>query len=159
MSYGFTRVLEASWRGIYTEYLGVRDHLIDWYERELYGSGWKVFGIYDFPCGEALADGVARCPLTAGLVRQHLPTHGAAGYSVMLPGTRIQPHVGYRGEFLRCHLGLEVPPGDCGLTVGGETRAWHEGEALVFDDRVEHSAWNLTSQARVILLVDFVPPA
>jgi hypothetical protein len=30
---------------------------------------------------------------------------------------------------------------------------------LVFDDRVEHEAWNLTPEPRIVLLLDFVPPA
>jgi aspartyl/asparaginyl beta-hydroxylase (cupin superfamily) len=74
---------------------------------------------------------------------------------VLRPGTRIQPHSGYQGPFLRCHLGLSVPAGDCGLRVGGETRAWREGETLVLDDRLEHEAWNLTSSERVVFLLDF----
>ena len=34
-----------------------------------------------------------------------------------------------------------------------------EGEALILDDRLEHEAWNLTAQERVVLLVDFVADA
>jgi beta-hydroxylase len=69
----------------------------------------------------------------------------------------VVPHRGYQGEFLRCHLGLEVPAGDCALRVGGEVRRWAEGRSLVFDDRLEHDAWNLTPHERVVLLIDFVP--
>jgi beta-hydroxylase len=155
--FAFVAALRRHWREIHGEFLGVQDRLVDWFERELYGEGWKVFGLYDFPHGKPIADHVARCPLTAGLVARHVPRHGAAGFSVLRPGTRIQPHAGYPGEFLRCHLGLRVPPGDCGLRVGGEARAWREGEALILDDRFEHEAWNLTAQERVLLLVDFVP--
>lgn len=157
--YAFTRVLEANWRAVYREYLGVKDALMDWYEKELYGAGWKVFGIFDFPHGDTLAEGVRRCPLTAELIKVHIPGHGAAGFSVLLPATRINPHLGYQGAFLRCHLGLQVPLGDCGLQVGDESRGWEEGKAIVFDDRVRHSAWNLTNEERIVLLVDFVPDA
>jgi beta-hydroxylase len=153
----FVSSLEQNWEGIYREYLGVRMSLIDWSERELYGKGWKVFGLFDFPHGIAIAENVAKCRLTAELIEGHVPHHGAAGFSVLKPGTRIQPHVGYQGSFLRCHLGLSIPDGDCGLTVAGETRRWQPGKAMVFDDRNEHSAWNLTSEERVVLLVDFVP--
>jgi len=76
---------------------------------------------------------------------------------VLRPGTRIQPHSGYPGPFLRCHLALRVPAGDCALRVAGETRRWQEGDVLVLDDRVEHEAWNLTAEERVVLLFDFVP--
>jgi len=41
--------------------------------------------------------------------------------------------------------------------VAGETRRWQEGDVLVLDDRVEHEAWNLTAEERVVLLFDFVP--
>ena len=78
---------------------------------------------------------------------------------MLQPMTRILPHQGYRGEFLRCHLGLEVPPGDCALKVEEETRRWEVGKVLVFDDRVTHEAWNLTDGERVVLLFDFVPEA
>lgn len=32
----------------------------------------------------------------------------------------------------------------------------HSG-GVVFDDRVEHEAWNLTPEPRIVLLLDFVP--
>jgi beta-hydroxylase len=149
--------LRRRWREILAEYLAVRDLAVDWVERDLYGRGWKVFGLYDFPSGAPLGDNVARCPLTAQLIARHVPRHGAAGFSVLRPGTRIRAHRGYPGEFLRCHLGLRVPHGDCGLRVGGELRRWRAGAALVLDDRFEHEAWNRTPRERVVLLVDFVP--
>lgn len=154
--FDFAARLQEHWQAIYREYAGVRRHLVDWPERELYGEGWKVFGVYDFPHGEPLAANIARCPLTASLVAQHVPRHGAAGFSVLRPRTRIQPHRGYQGDFLRCHLALKVPAGDCGLEVAGETRRWREGDTLIFDDRVAHAAWNNTEEERVVLLLDFI---
>lgn len=153
----FTARLQESWQAVRAEYEAVTAHLIDWFERELYGEGWQVFGLYDFPRGRPLAENVGRCPLTASLVAQHVPRHGAAGFSVLRAGTRIQPHRGFPGEYLRCHLALKVPGGDCGLKVAGETRRWREGEVLVFDDRVDHEAWNDAPAERVVLLLDFVP--
>src|SRR5262245_42241420 len=102
--YPFTRVLEEHWHAIQQEFLGVRDRLVDWVERDLYGEGWKVFGLFDFPNGEPITDGVTRCPFTAELVRRHITNHGAVGFSVLQPHTRIRPHQGYQGQFLRCHL-------------------------------------------------------
>lgn len=157
--FAFVGALQQHWREVRDEYLAVRHLAIDWFERDLYGEGWKVYGLFDFPGGAPIAENVARCPVTAALVARHVPRHGAAGYSVLQPGTRIQPHSGYQGEFLRCHLGLSVPPGDCGLRVAGEARRWRDGEALILDDRHEHEAWNLTPHERVVLLVDFVPEA
>jgi len=153
----FTAPLVENWQEIRREYVAVQHRAIDWFERELYGDGWKVVGLFDFPHGKPLADNTRLCPLTASLVERHIPRHGAAGFSILQPGTRIQPHKGYAGEFLRCHLALSVPEGDCGLTVAGATRRWREGEVLVFDDRVEHAAWNETARERVVLLIDFIP--
>jgi aspartyl/asparaginyl beta-hydroxylase (cupin superfamily) len=153
----FTRTLEQHWREIHREFLGIRGQLVDWVERELYGEGWKVFGLFDFPSGEPIAAGVARCPFTAMLVQQHVPGHGTVGFSVLQPRTRIQPHQGYQGAFLRCHLGLYVPQGDCRLKLEEESRGWETGKTLVFDDRGWHEAWNLTDQERVVLLLDFIP--
>jgi beta-hydroxylase len=155
--FAFVGVLEQNWRTILAEFHAIRGDLIDWHEKDLYGEGWKVFGLYDFPHGSPIGPNISRCPHTAALVRDHVPRHGAAGFSVLAPGVHVRPHQGYPGEFLRCHLGLQVPAGDCALCVGGEVRRWEAGKALVFDDRVTHEAWNLTDRQRVVLLVDFVP--
>jgi len=155
--FAFAAELERHWQQIYGEYLGVQTELIDWFERDLYGDGWQVYGLYDFPHGKPIAANAARCPLTAELIARHIPRHGAAGFSRLRPGTRIRPHQGYQGQFLRCHLALDVPEGDCALRVAGETRKWSAGKAFVFDDRLEHAAWNLTAGDRVVLLIDFIP--
>lgn len=156
-AFGLTKPLEEHWRKIYDEYLGVRSDLIDWYERELYGEGWKVYKLFDFPHGGAVEENIRKCPFTASLIQAHVSRRGAAGFSVLRPMTRINPHTGYQGEFLRCHLGLRVPDGDCALKVGDETRRWQDGKVLVFDDRGIHESWNLTHEERVILLIDFIP--
>lgn len=156
-AFPFSRQLERHWREIQREFSGVRAEMIDWFERELYGAGWKVYGLFDFPDGRPIPANIARCPITAALVAEHIPTHGAAGFSLLEPRTRIQPHVGYQGQFLRCHLGLDIPAGDCAIRVDGEVRHWEQGGVLVFDDRAMHDAWNLTERARAVLLVDFIP--
>jgi aspartate beta-hydroxylase len=51
------------------------------------------------------------------------------------------------------HLALIVPP-DCGFRVGAESRQWREGAAWVFDDTIEHEAWNDSNAVRGILIVD-----
>ena len=55
------------------------------------------------------------------------------------------------------HLGLIIPEGDLGLRSLEETRGWEEGGVFIFDDRLEHEAWNRTEEDRVVLLIDFVP--
>jgi beta-hydroxylase len=133
----------------------VRDHFVAWPETYLYGKGWNVFGLYAF--GRKLLKNCHLCPETARLV-EDIPGMTTAGFSWMEAGTHIKPHVGYTEAVLRCHLGLIVPPGDCALRVGPETRSWEEGKCLVFDDRTEHEAWNRTGKDRIVLLIDFTKP-
>ena len=50
-----------------------------------------------------------------------------------------------------------MPPG-CGFRVGATTREWVPGEAWVFDDTIEHEAWNLSDTPRAILIFDIWNP-
>jgi beta-hydroxylase len=156
-AFPFAEALERHWRAIYDEYVGVAERLEDWVEDELYEGSWRVFPLFTFPHGEPIDARIQLCPFTAALVTRLFGRHGVAGFSTLGPNTRIRPHQGFQGDFLRCHLGLRVPPGDCGLSVSGESRRWEEGRVLVFDDRRTHDAWNATDAERVVLLVDFVP--
>jgi aspartate beta-hydroxylase len=51
------------------------------------------------------------------------------------------------------HLPLVVP-GNCRFRVGSETRRWQEGKAWVFDDTIEHEAWNDSDVPRAVLIFD-----
>jgi aspartate beta-hydroxylase len=42
--------------------------------------------------------------------------------------------------------------------VGNETREWKLGQAWVFDDTIEHEAWNDADELRVILIFDVWNP-
>lgn len=78
-------------------------------------------------------------------------------FSLLAPHTRIPPHNGISNARLVLHLPLIVPP-DCGFRVGGETREWTPGEAFVFDDTIEHEAWNDSNKLRVVLIGDLWRP-
>ncbi len=109
---------------------------------------------------------IRRGAADSGRVRR-LPDHGAAlwrvpglsmaGFSRLAPRTHVKPHVGWAASVYRMHLPLVVPPG-CRLRVGAETRTWQEGRCLVFDDTVEHEAWNDSDCPRGVLLLDFLRP-
>ena len=73
------------------------------------------------------------------------------------PHTKIPPHTGVSNVRLVTHLPLIVPPG-CGFRVGNDTRSWEEGKAWVFDDTIEHEAWNGSDQLRVVLIFDIWHP-
>jgi len=112
--------------------------------------------------GAEVSQNAARCPNTMAALAQ-VPLCRIAGrtpsvlFSMLRPGTRIRPHHGFTNARLICHLPLIVPA-QCGLRVGNETRAWREGELTVFDDSIEHEAWNLSGEIRVVLLFDIWRP-
>ena len=152
----FTRTLESNWQVIRTELVQLKDgQFLDWPEKHLYEKGWSVFGLYAW--GVKLDKNCALCPETARLVEQ-IPNLATAGFSHMKPNTHILPHTGVPEGVLRCHLGLMVPE-NCALRVGNETRSWEEGKCMVFDDTVEHEAWNKSDKSRVVLLLDFKAPS
>jgi aspartyl/asparaginyl beta-hydroxylase (cupin superfamily) len=78
-------------------------------------------------------------------------------FSLLKPGAHIRPHHGSFNFRLICHLPLIVPP-DCALRVGNQQRPWREGELLIFDDSMEHEAWNRSDRQRVILLFEIWRP-
>ncbi|MEJ7776872.1 MAG: aspartyl/asparaginyl beta-hydroxylase domain-containing protein [Sphingomicrobium sp.] len=103
------------------------------------------------------------CPETlkalANLPQPVIPGAGPnALFSLLAPKTRIPPHTGVANVRLVAHLPLIVPP-NCGFRVGETTREWRVGEAFVFDDTIEHEAWNDSDELRVVLIFDMWPPA
>ena len=81
-----------------------------------------------------------------------------AMFSLLAPRTRIPPHTGVANTRLVCHLPLIVPD-SCGFRCGETIREWRVGEAFIFDDTIEHEAWNDSDQLRVVLIIDLWPPA
>ena len=81
----------------------------------------------------------------------------SAMYSALAPKTQIPPHTGVANFRLVVHVPLIVPPG-CGFRVGGELWEWRVGEGCVFDDTIEHEAWNNSDDPRYILICDVWSP-
>ncbi|WP_426168811.1 aspartyl/asparaginyl beta-hydroxylase domain-containing protein [Sandarakinorhabdus sp. DWP1-3-1] len=104
----------------------------------------------------------ARCPATMAaldglpipVIKDHSPM---VLFSILAPGMHIPPHHGMLNTRLICHLPLLVPP-DCRLRVGNHTRDVREGEMLIFDDSIEHEAWNDSGAPRAILLFEIWRP-
>lgn len=121
---------------------------------------WSAFFLYRD--GVVVEENAAQCPKTMAAL-EHVPFPRVKGrdpmalFSVLKPGVRIAPHHGFLNSRLVCHLPLIVPPG-CFLRVGNDTREWHKGKAWVFDDSIEHEAWNSSNETRVILIVDLWRP-
>jgi aspartyl/asparaginyl beta-hydroxylase (cupin superfamily) len=145
----------------FTPYIHYEAHmpLDQW--RELNNSQrWSAFHFYDK--AKPVEDRSRRAPATmAALSRLPQATVAlrspCAMYSALQPRTRIPPHTGVANFRLVTHLPLIVPPG-CRFRVGGETREWRVGEAWVFDDTIEHEAWNDSDEQRYILICDVWNP-
>jgi hypothetical protein len=121
---------------------------------------WSAFHL--FRNGLPIADHAARCPATmAALAQAPLPriagTAPMALFSILAPHTHIPPHNGMLNTRLICHLPLIVPD-CCRLRVGAETRDVRAGEVLLFDDSIEHEAWNDSDAPRAILLFEVWRP-
>lgn len=118
-----------------------------WRSLFLYGYGYRDDG------------NCRRCPRTAALVAA-VPGINSAFFSVLAPGTHIPAHVGVTKALLTCHLGIRVPktPETCRMRVADGEVSWRAGEALVFDDTVEHEVWNDSDEVRVVLLIQFRRP-
>lgn len=112
--------------------------------------------------GQKQTDVCARCPGTASLL-EGLPMARQDGFaptavfSALQPHTHIPPHTGSANVRLLCHVPLVIP-GPARFRVGNTTREWRIGEAWVFDDTIEHEAWNDADALRVILIFDVWNP-
>lgn len=116
-----------------------------------------------FLCENAKEDAVAiaRCPRTWAAVQAapqpRIANSPTVMFSLLRPGARIAPHTGMFNTRLVCHLPLIVPP-NCGFRVGNEVREWEVGKLMIFDDTIEHEAWNDSDQDRVVLIFDIWRP-
>lgn len=80
-----------------------------------------------------------------------------AMFSALEAHTHIPPHTGSTNVRLLTHLPL-ILPGPARFRVGSETREWRMGEAWVFDDTINHEAWNDADELRVIFIFDIWNP-
>ena len=121
---------------------------------------WSAF--YLWKNGAIVRENAARCPKTLSALAD-APLARVPGrspsilFSLLRPGARIPPHTGEVNTRLICHLPLIVPD-RCSFRVGNDTRALVEGRAWVFDDTIEHEAWNGSERTRVILLFEIWRP-
>jgi aspartyl/asparaginyl beta-hydroxylase (cupin superfamily) len=121
---------------------------------------WSAFDLWRG--GVEVAQNAVRCPVTMDALRS-APLPFIAGrspmalFSQLQPHTHIPPHWGMLNTRLICHLPLIVPP-DCRLRVGNEVRKVEAGKAMIFDDSIEHEAWNDSDETRVVLLFEIWRP-
>jgi aspartate beta-hydroxylase len=164
---GKTKAIEAEVRALLTTEAGFEPYVQASANRPVFdprgllnNPDWVAY--YLIRNGVDVAENAARCPNTLAAVRE-LPLCRIDGrtpsvhFSLLRPGAHIPPHHGFTNARLICHLPLIVPTG-CALRVGNETRSWRPGELVVFDDSIEHEAWNNSAELRVVLLFDVWRP-
>ena len=149
---------QAAVRAPYVQY--AQDIPIDQWASLNNNRDWTVLHLYDR--GRPIEANCRQCPVTMALLetlpQPRIPGVGPnAMFSILAPHTRIPPHTGVSNTRLVCHLPLVVPQG-CTFRVGETTRLWERGKAWVFDDTIDHEAYNPTDHMRAILIVDIWQP-
>jgi aspartate beta-hydroxylase len=129
--------------------------------RDLHQSRrWGVYFLWRE--GVAYPEHIERCPRTVAALeawpRCEVPgCSPTAVFSILDARSHIPPHTGVNNTRLIVHLPLIVPP-RCVFRVGAEQREWEPGRALVFDDTIEHEAWNGSDTPRAVLILDIWNP-
>jgi aspartyl/asparaginyl beta-hydroxylase (cupin superfamily) len=125
-----------------------------------FSPAWSAFELWRD--GQRVEGNCRRCPRTTAIL-ESLPLVDVPGlspnamFSVLAPHTHIPPHTGSTNVRLIVHLPLILPAG-CRYRVGNDHREWKPGKAWVFDDTIEHEAWNDSDETRVILMFDVWNP-
>ncbi len=121
---------------------------------------WSAYFLWKH--GKRIEEHARRCPATMAAldvapqirVANRAP---AAMFSALKPHTHIPAHNGATNCRLTVHLPLIVPD-NCRFRVGNHVRQWTPGELLIFDDTIEHEAWNDSDHLRVVLIFDIWHP-
>ncbi|HEY1612866.1 MAG TPA: aspartyl/asparaginyl beta-hydroxylase domain-containing protein [Rhizomicrobium sp.] len=126
-----------------------------------HSPSWSAFFLWEH--GRRIEAHCARCPNTAALL-DTIPMMDCEGYSptvlysILAPHTHIPAHSSVTNARLVVHLPLIAPP-QCRFRVGNEIREWRYGQAWVFDDTINHEAWNDSDAVRVIMMIDIWNPS
>ena len=155
------KAVMAAERAELVPYVQYEDHLpMDQWRPLNRSLDWTA--IHLLQSGTPVEANASHCPETIDLLdrlpQPKIPNSAPnAMFSLLAPRTEIPPHVGVNNARLVCHLPLIVPDG-CWFRVGAETRYWKRGEAIVFDDTIEHAAMNPSDELRVVLIFDVWHP-
>jgi len=148
-------------RDDFTPYIAYRpgDPVNQWAELNQ-STRWSTYKLW--AGGERVEENLLACPKTAAALEAvDMASIGGlcpnAMFSALAPHTEIPPHHGETNARLVVHLPLIVPE-NCSYRVGFEQRSWREGEVLIFDDTIEHTARNDSDHLRVVLIFDVWNP-
>ena len=115
-------------------------------------GGWSTYILCSY--GTWIDATSRRMPTTCRVLRS-VPRLQIAGIAVLQAGAHLPRHRG-PAKTVRYHLGLEVPEprGSSRFMIGSTEHRWAEGVSVLFDDSVEHEAWNDADQDRAVLFIE-----
>jgi len=119
----------------------------DWLKDE---SKWRPIWVRFMNEWSKTADNIPTLKRIASLFPEICTLH----VSIFYPGTTVIEHRSPSRAFHRYHYGLKVSDADIGLNISGYDVKWKEHEGFLWDDTLPHSAWNHTSQPRIVIFAD-----
>jgi len=125
-------------------------------DRIEYGTDWKTLPLCDRTVWDPTNS--ALFPKTCALLTKSKVPLIEAFFAKMPPKTDIKAHSDMCNFVLTSHLGVDVPEGQCDLTVGDETVEWRNGKVMLFDTSILHSAENRADVTRYILMMRVYHP-
>eukprot|EP00611_Tribonema_gayanum_P007205 TRINITY_DN1652_c4_g1_i1.p1 TRINITY_DN1652_c4_g1~~TRINITY_DN1652_c4_g1_i1.p1 ORF type:complete len:379 (+),score=109.18 TRINITY_DN1652_c4_g1_i1:53-1138(+) len=120
-----------------------------------YGPDWRTLVLQDRVWDPV---NMELFPKTATIVQECGIPSCEVFFAKQAPRTGIKPHTDDTNFILTAHLGLDVPEGECRMTVGDETREWRNNKMLIFDTSFVHSTANDSDRPRTVLLMRFFHP-
>eukprot|EP01039_Chlorochromonas_danica_P001547 gene1547-1685_t len=116
-----------------------------------YGPEWRTLGLQDRSVWNP--ELVPYFPKTVEIVEKLAVPACEVFFSKQGPHSGIKPHSDRNNFIITCHLGLDVPEGECSIKVGNEEYFWKNGQAQVFDTSVIHSTENKSDRTRYVLML------
>ena len=122
-----------------------------------YGPEWKTLGLQDRSVWDKeLA--MKEFPITTKIMVDNNVPSCECFFAKQGARSGLKPHSDKNNFIMTCHLGLDVPEGECWIQVGNEKYFWKNGETCVFDTSVIHSTENQSDRVRYVLLIRFWHP-
>lgn len=166
----------GNFENILQEYKAVSGMEGVWKENNIPTGSWRTYFLMNQ--GAWVQENAVRCPQTVHLLDSASClmegiVFGNVLFSVLKPGSSIEPHTSPCNFRLRCHLALNASSG-FSIRVGKCTATWRDGQLLVFDDSFVHSvshencredtnpaedsSSNAAADSRVVLIFDIWHP-
>lgn len=141
---------------------GMRQELGDVMQREALWLGWPEYNVEETGNSNIIPmyafdtwlETAHLFPQTSALLKT-LPGLRTALFSRLGPETRLAPHTGYAflaNYVLRCHIVLQCA-GECYVEVQGMRQHVERNDIVIFDNSLEHSAGNESSDVEYIVLI------